>query len=304
MVSSFKSDLMKVLITGASGFVGTALTQKLIQKGYEVIGVSRNPMKQQDRQGLRWVTLGNAPETDAVIHLAGENVLGIWIESKKRRVYQSRIEGTRRLMETIHSWARKPTVLIGASAVGIYEDHGSEIIEENHGSDSEGGFLAQVCHDWESENRKAEKQGVRVVLTRIGLVMDPSDGMLGKQWRTMKCRVCLLPAKPADYLPWISLEDLVRLIIYSLENNQVQGAINATAPHPIQAQEWMDELDRYFKFWIKGFLPEFFLKPLGKEFCQVLYSSKRVVPRKLLDLGFEFSHSTWQKYLASLFPDS
>ncbi len=293
---------MKVLITGASGFVGRALTDKLILLGYEVIGVSRNPMQQQDRQGLRWTTLGNAPETEAVIHLAGENVLGIWTEAKKQRVYQSRIEGTRRLIETIHSWSYKPKVLIGASAVGIYGDHGSEFIWESTPCDSEEGFLAQVCHEWEKANIIAEKEGIRVVLARIGLVMDPSDGMLGKQWGTMKCGVCLLPANPPDYLPWIGLKDLVNLLIFSLENDTVQGVINATAPHPIQAQEWVEQLNRHFRFWLKGFLPELFLRPLGKEFCKVLYSSKRVVPQKLLDLGFQFSYSTWQVYLESLFP--
>lgn len=291
---------MKVLITGASGFVGSALTERLIQRGDEVIGISRNPMNQRDRQGLRWATLGNAPEADAVIHLAGENVLGIWTEAKKQRVYQSRIEGTRRLMETIHSWTKKPQVLIGASAVGIYGDSGADFIDESTPSDPEGGFLAKVCSEWEKENRRAEKEGIRVVLTRIGLVMDPRDGMLGKQWPTMKCRLCLLPANPSDYLPWISLEDLVRLLIFALDNPEIQGVMNATAPHPILAQEWVEGLDRHFKFWVKGFLPEFFLRPLGKEFCKVLYSSKRVLPQKLLDRGFQFSHSNWDDYLASL----
>jgi uncharacterized protein len=283
---------MKILITGASGFVGKALCKELL---------SRNPSQQPPQKGMHWSTLPEAPEAEAVVHLAGENVFGIWTQSKKQRVYQSRIQGTQDLLKTIASWNQKPSVLIGASAVGIYGDRGEESLEDTSLPDPQKGYLAQVCIDWENETQKAKAMGIRTVLTRIGLVMDPSDGMLGKQWLTFRLKTALLPGTPEGYIPWISRNDLVRLIIFSLKNPNLEGPLNATSPNPVRGKEWLQGLDTYFRFWIQGFIPRPFLSPLGAEFCKVLYSSQKVFPTKLLQQGFQFQDSTWEHYLATLF---
>jgi uncharacterized protein (TIGR01777 family) len=292
---------MKVLITGASGVVGKALTSRLLALGHEVVGVSRKPESQKRVNGLSWSRLESSPECEAVIHLAGENVFGLWTDSKKERIDKSRVEGTQELVTTLGRWSMKPKVMVAASAVGIYGDRGDEILEESSPADPQTGFLSKVCVDWENASLSAEKIGVRVVLLRIGLVMDPADGMLGKQWMALRSKVALVPGSRNAFLPWVSLHDLVELIVYSLHNESLRGPVNGVAPGSLRGADWISGLDHYFHFWVRAFLPKFFLRFLGSEFCKILYSSQRVLPTKALQSGFQFRYSTWSEYLASLF---
>ncbi|MES2307610.1 MAG: TIGR01777 family oxidoreductase [Verrucomicrobiota bacterium] len=292
---------MKVLITGASGFVGKALAGRLIAQGSEVIGISRAPEKQEKIQGLTWTTLKKAPECEVVIHLAGESILGIWTESKKKKIYDSRVLGAKHLLNALESWTVKPKTFISASAVGIYGDRGDEALTENSDLDLQNGFLSKVCRAWEKESFQAEHIGARVVRARFGLVMDPYDGMLGLQWPSFRAKVCLVPNRPEGYMPWISLHDLVSALIYLVEHKSIQGEVNLTAPVPVKMSEWVSVLDEHFNFGIKAFIPEFLLKPLGHDFVREAYSSQKAIPQRLLESGFQFHDSTWREYVASLF---
>ena len=272
---------MKVLVTGATGFVGPRLLRLLDQP----VALSRDPDRARSRIGhlagriIRWDPMQGPPPpeafagVDAVFHLAGESVAeGRWTAAQKARIRDSRVIGTRHLVQGLAQAAVKPKVLVSASAVGYYGNRGDEELTE--ASPPANDFLAQVCIDWEREALAAEKLGVRVVTARTGIVLGAGGPLgSGRQW-----------------MPWIHVADLARLYVHAAEQASLSGPMNAVAPNPVRNSEFTKALGR--QLHRPAFMPAPYLglRLAFGEFAQVLFASQRVIPKVALDTGFVFQY--------------
>jgi uncharacterized protein (TIGR01777 family) len=224
---------------------------------------------------------------DAVLHLAGESVAeGRWTATQKNRIRDSRVLGTRHLVQGIAQAARKPAVLVSASAVGYYGDRGDEELTESARPADD--FLARVCVDWEREAVAAEKAGVRVVTARTGIVLGAGGGALAKMLTPFKLGGGGPLGNGRQWMPWIHVADLARLYVHAAETSSIQGAMNAVAPHPVRNSEFTKALGRALHRPAFIPAPYFGLRLLFGEFAQVLFASQRVIPRVALDSGFVF----------------
>jgi uncharacterized protein (TIGR01777 family) len=302
---------MRVLITGATGFIGSALTEELKKAGHDPVPLVRG----EPRAGARtWRVDGNRIDDDAldgidaVVHLAGAPI-GPWLNDEKRsEIMQSRRDGTRLIAEAV---ARaKPQVFISASGKDYYGDTGDTELTETSPKGS--GFLADVVEVWENETRPAREAGVRTVMLRTGLVLDSSGGLMTTRLFGIPGLNLLLPFKLGvggpfgsgrQWWSWISLEDEVRAIVHCLETTSVEGPVNLTAPEPVRFREFAKELGRVLKRPAVVPLPGFALKAIvGPHFAEeAILVSNRVLPTKLIDSGFEFSHPDLRGALESIF---
>jgi len=285
---------MKVLITGASGLIGTALTRSFAEKGYEVLLTSRSEPK--DDRHIKWsVEEGfEHPERleglDAVIHLAGESVNALrWTDEKKKAILDSRVIGTRNVVETISKLKDKPKVLVAASGVGYYGERGDEEVTES--SNSGEGFLADVSRAWEAESRRAEDAGVRTVLLRTGMVLSKDGGALASMMTPFKMGVGGTIGSGKQWMSWISLDDHISVINFVLENENIRGAVNSVSPNPVRNQEFTDVMgDVLYRPTIIP-LPEFAVSMLlGEMGDELLLTSTRAIPKRLEDNGFHFKY--------------
>lgn len=285
---------MKVLITGASGLLGRALQPRLAAKGYEMLLASRSEPK--DESHIRWtIEDGFAdPERleglDAVIHLAGENVSGLrWTDEKKKAILDSRVLGTRNVVEAISKLKEKPRTFIASSAIGFYGERGDEEVNESSAAGT--GFLPDVCKAWEAESRRAEDAGIRTVLLRTGIVLSKDGGALGTMLLPFKMGVGGVVGSGKQWMSWISLEDEIAVIEYCLENENIRGAINAVGPNPVTNEQFTKTLGDVLYRPTFLPLPEFAVSMLfGEMGDALLLASTKVLPKRLEDLGFEFKH--------------
>jgi uncharacterized protein len=290
---------MKILITGASGFIGTALQRSLREKGHDLLLASRS--EPRDNSWIQWsVEEGFAkPEKlegiDAVIHLAGESISGLrWTDEKKKAIRDSRVLGTRNVVDTISERNQRPAVLIAASAVGFYGDRGDEVLTET--SKSGKTFLAEVCREWEAESRRAEDSGVRTVLLRTALVMSKDGGALGTMLLPFKLGLGGVVGDGTQWMSWVSLDDHINAINFALESEGVRGAVNSASPNPVTNEEFTKTMGEvlYRPTFIP--VPEFAVHMLMGEMGEaLLLDSTRVVPKRLTDLGFEFKFGDLKK---------
>lgn len=285
---------MKILISGASGMIGRAVSQHFRSQGCEVICLARrfgtgshsvrwNPAKGElDASVLEGVKV--------VINLAGENISeGRWTAKRKRELRQSRIDSTRTLVHAILHASQKPELFISASATGIYGDRGDEELTEKSTEGS--GFLAGLCHDWEQEACQAEKHGVRVVLLRPGIVLSANGGALVKMLPMFRLGLGGRVGSGRQFWSWITLEDLVRVIEFAIQARELSGRVNATSPEPVTNAVFTRELaaQLHRPAWIP--VPAFAARfALGEMADEALLASTRVMPRKLLSAGFKFHH--------------
>ena len=288
--------LQRVLISGVTGFVGRPLAAALADEGLEIDGVSRSPTRARDAvPGLREVHTPDElngevlSQVRAVVSLAGESVSGRWTRKKKRRIEESRVEGTRQIVDAIAAADTRPEVLVSASAMGFYGDRGEEELSEDASSGDD--FLADVCVAWEREALRAEALGVRVVLLRIGLVLGEDGGALGAMLPLFKARLGGRMGSGRQWWSWIHIADLVRLIAMAIDDDSMSGAYNAVAPEAVRQAEFTrvlaDVLGR------PAFLPApaFALRTMLGEFACELLSSRRVVPKRTRQAGFGFRHA-------------
>jgi uncharacterized protein (TIGR01777 family) len=288
---------MKALVTGATGFVGPRLLRLLDQP----VVLSRAPERARQTLGalagpiFRWDPLQSPPPAEAfegvevVLHLAGESVAeGRWTAAQKARIRDSRVLGTRHLVQGMAQAKQRPRVLVSASAVGFYGDRGDDELTE--ASSPAHDFLADVCVAWEDEARAAEKHGTRVVTARTGIVLGAGGGALGKMLMPFKLGAGGPLGNGRQWMPWIHVADLARLYMHAAETAAVRGPMNAVAPHPVRNTEFTKALAR--QLHRPAFLPApyFGLRLLFGEFAQVLFASQRVIPKVALDTGFEFQY--------------
>ncbi len=281
---------MNITLTGASGFLGKPLIRSLQAERHALRVLGRRPIP-----GLpfsQWDSLsGEPPEeslasTDAIIHLAGEPVAQRWTPEVKQRIRDSRILGTRHLVHALSMQSRRPTVLICASAIGIYGSRGDEMLTEN--SRPGEGFLAEVTADWEKEADMAEALGIRVVKIRIGVVLGKDGGALAKMLPPFRMGVGGKLASGKQWMSWVHIDDLVGMIQFALANEKVHGAWNGTAPQPVTNAEFTSKLAEVLHRPALLPVPAFALRLLFGEMASVVLASQRVLPEAAKSAGFKF----------------
>lgn len=296
---------MNITITGASGFVGRRLLKTLAQSGHSLHVLSRHGGTNLP-PGVRisvWDALKGPPpedalhDADAVIHLAGEPVAQRWTAEVKHRIRESRVIGTRYLVEGIAMLSRKPSALISASATGFYGPRGDAPLDETSAPGS--GFLAEVCVEWEREAFAAQSLGMRVAAIRTGIALDPRGGALKKMLPPFRFGVGGRLGDGKQWTPWIHLEDLIGIYVFVLENS-VSGPLNATSPNPVTNAEFTSALAKAMRRPAIFPIPKPALKLLFGEMADVLFESQRVMPKQTQAAGFQFRYPVIEPALQQL----
>jgi hypothetical protein len=286
---------MNITISGASGFIGRRLLKSLAKAGHSLHVLSRHAGTNLPA-GVRistWDPLKGPPpaeslrEADAIIHLAGEPVAQRWTAQAKRRIRESRVAGTRNLVEALVTLTQRPEALICAAAIGYYGSRGDEVLTESSAPGS--GFLPEVCVAWEREAQAAEALGVRVVRVRMGLVLDAGGGALQRMLPPFRMGVGGRLGNGRQWMSWIHLEDLAALFQFAVES-QVRGPLNGVAPNPVTNSDFTRELARALGRPAVFPVPGFALRLLFGEMADVLLASQRVAPGAAEAAGFRFRH--------------
>lgn len=285
---------MKILITGASGLIGKALQGAFAHRGYEMLLATRREPGKPDQiqwsaeDGFREEDLERLEGLDAVIHLAGEPISGLrWTDEKKKAIRDSRVKGTHNVVNTLANLTQKPKVFIAGSAMGFYGDRGDEIVSES--SPPGDNFLADVCREWETESRRAEDSGIRTVLLRTSIVLSKDGGALATMMTPFKFGVGGVIGSGKQWMSWVSLDDVVGIVNYAIENPELRGAVNVASPNPVTNEEFTKTLGDVLYRPTFLPLPEFAVNLVfGEMGDALLLNSTRVDPKRLRDAGYEF----------------
>ncbi len=287
---------MRVVVAGGTGFIGSRLWESLLAKGHDVVLLTRDASRSRDQIHPKVHVVSWAPGAaweswidgaGGIVNLTGENLAQRWTKAAKARILSSRIEATEKLCSAIHKAILKPSVLVNASAVGIYGPRGDETLSEDASPGSD--FLATTCVAWEEAARKVEPLGVRVALVRAGVVLGREGGALPKMLPPFKAFLGGPIGGGSQWMSWIHRDDLVALYVFALENSQVQGPLNGTAPNPVTMREFATALGHALH------RPSFLPAPapavrlLLGEMATVVLDGQRVVPKKAQTLGFPFA---------------
>lgn len=298
---------MKVLLTGGTGFVGSAIVKELLTSGHQVVILTRNIPKAAITLGsscqyFHWANTNTLPPLEAfegvegVINLMGEGIADKkWDDEQKKKIYNSRIEGTSKLVEAMSGLAKKPRVLVSTSAIGIYGNRGSEDINEN--SELANDFLADVCKDWEREANRALDIGMRVAIMRVGVVLGREGGALKKMLPIFKLGAGGPVGSGNQYMSWIHVEDLARMYIEAVKNESIKGPYNCTAPYPATNAQFSKELGRALKRPAFMPAPAFALKLVFGEMSSVLLEGQKVLPIHFKEKKFRYQYPTLEMAL-------
>ncbi|MDX1388430.1 MAG: TIGR01777 family oxidoreductase [Acidobacteriota bacterium] len=296
---------MRVVISGASGLVGSALTARLTAEGHDVIRLVRRAEERAADAALWNPSKGEIDReahegADVVVHLAGENISsGRWSPDRKKRIRDSRVDGTKLISETIASLTHRPRVLVSASAIGFYGDRGDEVMTER--STPGEGFLPEVAIGWEAATAAAAGAGTRVVLFRTGVVLSAAGGALAKMLPLFRLGLGGRLGHGRQFMSWISLDDLLRAVFFLIETETLSGPVNAVAPGAVTNAEFTRVLAKVLRRPAVFPAPALALKAaMGEMAEELLLSSTRVVPERLLDAGFEFAHPDLESALHSI----
>jgi hypothetical protein len=301
---------MRILLTGATGFLGGHMARRLITVGHELVLLSRNP--EAARRNFpaavhhAWDALRGPPPVEvfagveALIHLVGESVAkGRWSVARKRRIRDSRVQSTHHLLDSMRQApAPRPRIVIGASAVGYYGDRGEEVLREDAAPGQD--FLARLCVDWEAALREGATSATRIVSLRTGIVLGRDGGALPMLARLFGAGLGGPLARGQQWMSWIHLEDLISLIEYSLRAATLRGAVNAVAPQPARNADFTRVLARTLRRPAWFAVPRPLLKLVLGEMSSLLLYSQRVVPAAAEATGFAFRFPTLESALADL----
>jgi len=287
---------MKILVTGASGFVGTHLTGFLLNRKHEVVGLARSLRnKGFSHSKYRFIAADTAQpgpwqealaDVDAVVNLAGRSIFGRWNEAVKTEIRESRILTTRHLVQGLPSG--KPVVLISASGVGFYGNRGDEVLTEDAPAGDD--YLAGLSKDWEGEALAATAKGARVVLARLGVVLGKGGGAMAQMIPAFKSFLGGPIGNGRQWFPWIHLEDLSAAMLFLLERPEISGPVNLCAPDPVTNRDFAGALGRALKRPALMPAPAFMVRMALGEFADVLLGSQRAVPKKLQQHHFGFRY--------------
>jgi uncharacterized protein (TIGR01777 family) len=304
---------MRIVITGGSGLIGSAVAREMGGAGHEVVVLSRDPSKvkglppntravQWDgKTGASWSSLLDGLDGDtAIVHLAGEGIAeGRWTESRKRRIRDSRVESGRAVLEAIRQAKTKPKTLLQGSAVGFYGPCGNEVVTEGHAPGTD--FLADVCVDWEASTAGAEALGVRRAILRTGIVLSRDGGALPKMSLPFKLGVGGSLGGGRQWIPWIHLADEVGAIRFLLERDDARGPFNLTAPQPLTNRDFSRALGKALHRPSLAPAPGFALRLVLGEMADMLLNGQRAVPQRLLEMGYVFRFPEALQALRNLF---
>lgn len=294
---------LRVAMTGASGFVGSALRDFLTTGGHEVLPIVRRKPRRKHGE-IYWDPMEGRIEgprlegVDAVVHLAGESISrGRWNAPKKKAIWRSRIVGTRLLVAALSRLRRPPSVLVSSSAIGYYGNRGAERLVED--SRPGKGFLSDLCREWESEAAKADRSGIRVVQLRTGLVLSPAGGALGTMLLPFKMGIGGRLGTGRQYVSWIDHDDLVGLIFHAITTPSLRGPVNATAPHPVPNATFTTILGRALRRPTLLPVPSLAVKGMFGEMGKaLLLEGARVIPAAAVRSGFRFDFEGLDESLA------
>jgi uncharacterized protein len=302
---------MKVLVTGATGLIGRRLCTLLSEEGHRVVALSRSPEK---TAGLaadevhKWEPQSGPPPSqaleaiDAVVNLAGAPIAdGRWTDAQKKRIRDSRVSSTRNLVAGLRAAESKPSAMISASAVGFYGDRGDEQLEET--APMGRGFMSEICRDWETEADAASDPKLRVVQIRTGVVLSTEGGALKKMLPPFKLGLGGPLGGGRQWFPWIHISDIVGIFRHAIITSSMKGPVNGVAPEGVTNAEFTKQLGRALHRPAFLPVPEMALRALMGEMADVLFHSQRVVPKAVLQAGYEFRYPLLERALANLFGD-
>jgi uncharacterized protein (TIGR01777 family) len=282
---------MKILVTGASGLIGTALVASLTSSSHEVIRLVRGQANPAEKTA-HWDPMAGSIDAsalegvEAVVHLAGEHIAERWTAAKKTRIRDSRVKGTELLCETLTRLSSPPNVLASASAIGYYGDRGEETLTED--SPPGQGFLADVCQAWEAATEPARQRGIRVVRLRLGVVLSAAGGALAKLLPPFRLGLGGVLGSGQQYMSWIALDDVVGAIQHTLVTEALQGPTNVVSPHAVTNQEFTKTLGKVLGRPTALPLPAFAARLMFGEMAdELLLASARVQPTKLTASGYQ-----------------
>lgn len=292
---------MKILVTGSSGLIGTALKQSLIETGHEVRGLLRVQHEGEPFWDIENGVIdlsGYAP--DVVVNLAGENLTDRrWNTTKKQRILNSRINGTRLQVDYFANASDKPAVFISGSAIGFYGNRGDEIVDED--SEAGSGFAAELCQQWEATTQPLKQAGIRVVNIRTGIVLSPAGGALQKMLLPFKLGLGGVLGSGKQYVSWLSIDDMVDMLKFVMSKESISGPVNMVSPKPVTNYKLTKALGSALHRSTVFPMPAFIARLLFGEMAdELLLSSIRVRPEKMLEAGYKFHHTDLNEALKHL----
>jgi uncharacterized protein (TIGR01777 family) len=284
---------MKIAIAGASGLVGSVLVPVLEKDGNAVVRLVRSTPKAGE---IEWHPNQDSIEPaklegfDVIVNLAGENIAaGRWTDDQKRKIRESRVNGTHLMSEAIAKLSRPPSAFICASATGIYGDRDDELLDEQ--SESGSGFLAGVCREWEMATEPASKAGVRVVNLRFGPIMSREGGMLAKLLTPFKMGLGGKVGSGRQFISWVSIDDAVNAMKLAIDNQSIRGPLNIVSPHPVTNEEFTKVLGHVLNRPTALAIPAFAARlTFGEMADEMLLTSQRVMPKRLVAAGYQFQY--------------
>jgi uncharacterized protein (TIGR01777 family) len=290
---------MRVLVTGASGFLGSRVCDALLARGDEVVGLTRDPDRARETNPTvtwhAWRPAAERPPTeslagvDGVVNLVGEPIDQRWTDGAKHRIRDSRERATKNLVDALSAADPRPGVLVSQSGIGYYGDRGDALVDES--TPPGDSFDAQVCAAWETAARGAEQSGLRVAITRSSPILDPAAGLLRQLLVPFKLGVGGPLAGGRQYMSWIHVADEVRLLLWALDTEGASGTYNATSPNPVTNREFSKTLGRVLGRPAIVPVPKLALRArFGQELGEVVTGGQRAMPRRALDAGFEFAY--------------
>jgi uncharacterized protein (TIGR01777 family) len=304
-----KKVKMRILITGSSGLVGSALIAFLRDKEHEICCLIRDKSK-VDQTHFYWdpqngiLDVASLENFNALIHLAGENISSRrWSDRQKQKISQSRLQSTQLLVDRIKETSNPPQVFISASAIGYYGDRGKEILTEN--SSQGKGFLADLVRDWENAVLTINNANIRTVQLRFGIILSSSGGALAKTLLPFRLGMGAILGDGSQYMSWITIKDVVNIIDFSIHNDSLSGPLNIVSPEPVTNYQYSKALGKALSRPVFFKAPSLILKlVLGEMADALLLSSSRVIPEKLLGYGYKFLNPTINDAFQTIFKES
>lgn len=295
--------MSKIIITGGSGFIGKSLQSLLNQNNIEFNILTRNPKKENE---YRWniedgyIDKNVFNNATAIIHLAGENIgAKRWSSTQKKLIVDSRVNSTKLLYNFLRKHKHTINTFIGASGAGIYGD--GKDTWQNEDTAAGNDFLADVCVAWEAETKKMQSLDIRTVILRTGIVLDKNYGVLPKIIQSTKYSVGTYFSDGQQYMPWIHLNDIASIYLYTLQNNNIFGIFNAVAPNPISNKEFVEKISLKLEKYVPPIaVPTFALKIALGEMVIILLNSNRCSANKIIDAGYQFKYTTLDNALDNL----
>ncbi len=296
-------DKKRLLITGGSGFIGSRLVPGLLAQGYEVTVLTRNPEKTAEHFHHTVSTIKQLDELrdvdgfDVVINLAGQGITDKrWTPRIKKQLRDSRIITTQKLINFLQTVKKKPECLISGSAIGFYGDQGDKLVDEEIPGDNS--FSSKLCSDWEYEAQQAEALGVRACYLRTAIVLGKNGGALAKMLPAFKLGLGGAMGNGRQWMSWIHIDDLIAIILHAIHHKDIKGAINGSSPNPVSNKVFSLTLARALNRPAFLTVPAFLLKlMLGEMAGELLLSGQRVMPKKMLEAGYEFQYAELENAL-------